>query len=161
MNILALDLATKTGWAHSCGLSGVQNFAPRRGDSPGMRWLEFRAWLCRVLDASPTDLIAYEQAHHRGGAATHVAHSLISQVEAVAAKRGIEITNRHTATIKKFATGKGNSGKPVMLAAARSNWPDIAIIDDNHADALFLLALAERDYTAAEAAGGNNAEITH
>lgn len=139
--ILALDLATRCGWAHSNGCSGVQDFAPRRGDSPGMRWLAFRAWLSRVLDAAPTEVIVYEQAHHRGGAPTHVAHSLIGMTEAVAAERGIEITNRHTATIKKHATGKGNANKEQMTQAAKDRWP-IAIEDDNHADALWLLDLA-------------------
>lgn len=139
MNILALDLATRTGWAHSCGDSGVQDFTPRRGDSPGMKWLALRAWLHRVLDAAPTDVIAYEQAHHRGGPPTHMAHAMIGVVESVAAERGIEITNRHTSSIKKFATGKGNAPKERMLIAACERWDHV--IDDNHADALWLLAL--------------------
>jgi hypothetical protein len=145
MRILALDLSTKTGWAHTNGLSGVQDFTPRRGDSPGMRWLEARAWLNRVLDSAPADVVVYEQAHHRGGAPTHVAHALIAQAEAVAAERGIQITNRHTATIKKHATGKGNADKGRMLAAAREKWSDRTIQDDNEADALWLLDLVTRD----------------
>ncbi len=145
LKLLALDLATRTGWAHSCGASGVQDFAPRRGDSPGMRWIAFRAWLNRVLDDAPADVIAYEQAHHRGGAATHVAHSLISNVEAVAAERNIELTNRHTATIKKHALGTGRGDKEAMTAAARAKWPDVEIIDDNQADALWLLDLVRKE----------------
>lgn len=145
MNILALDLATQTGWAHSNGLSGIQSFALRRGDSPGMRWLEFAAWLRRVLDRAPTDVIVYEQAHHRGGASTHVGHGFIAQTEAIAAERKIEITNRHTATIKKYATGKGNAKKDAMLAAARKRWLGMEIIDDNQADALFLLSLVTEE----------------
>jgi len=140
MNILALDLATKTGWAHSDGSSGVQDFKPRRGDSPGMRWVEFQAWLRRILDACPTDVIAYEQAHHRGGAATHVAHSLIGIVEKVAAERNIELTNRHTATIKKYATGNGRASKEDMMEAGRNSF-GIDFIDDNECDAVWLLEL--------------------
>ena len=46
MKILALDLATLTGWASSVGrTSGVQVFDVRRGESPGMRFLRCRAWL--------------------------------------------------------------------------------------------------------------------
>jgi Holliday junction resolvasome RuvABC endonuclease subunit len=141
MNILALDLATRTGWAHSCGESGVQDFTARRGESPGMRWLALRAWLNRVLDMAPTDLIAYEQAHHRGGAATHCAHAMIGVVESVAAERHIEITNRHTGTIKKFAVGKGNADKKAVCDAAEARWSNV--IDDNHADALWLLELVK------------------
>ena len=147
-DILALDLATKTGWAHSNGNSGVQDFAPRRGDSPGMRWIEFKAWLCRVLDLCPTNVIAYEQAHHRGGAPTHVAHSLISIVETVATEREIELTNRHTATIKKHALGKGRGDKSEMMAAARQRgWQPQ---DDNEADALWLLDLVKLDLGATQ-----------
>lgn len=144
MKILALDLATKTGWAHSDGGSGVQSFKPRRGDSPGMRWIEFRAWLQRVLDAAPTDLIVYEQAHHRGGAPTHVAHSLIACVEMVVAHRKIDISSRHSASIKKHATGKGNANKKSMLLAAYNKWgPNIE--GDDHADALWLLDLVQTE----------------
>lgn len=139
MNILALDLGTRTGWAHSCGQSGTQDFTPRRGDSPGMKWLAFRAWLNRIADMVPIDVIAYEQTHHRGGAATHSGHAMIAIVEAFAAERQVEITSRHTATIKKYATGKGNAKKPHMLDAAKARWT--GIVDDNHADALWLLAL--------------------
>jgi crossover junction endodeoxyribonuclease RuvC len=148
MRLLALDLATKTGWAHSYGASGVQDFSPRRGDSPGMRWLEFKAWLCRLLDSSPADVIAYEQAHHRGGAATHVAHSLISCVEQVAAERGIEVTSRHTATIKKHALGRGRGDKLEMIEAAvqRGWFPK----DDNECDALWLLDLVKRELSEAK-----------
>lgn len=146
MNVLALDLATKTGWAHTCGESGMQSFATRRGDSPGMKWIEFRAWLVRLLDLVPVDLIVYEQAHHRGGAATHVAHALISTVEAVAAERGIEVTSRHTATIKKHAVGKGNAGKEEMVEAAEECFGrEGEVMDDNRADALWLLHLVMRD----------------
>lgn len=143
--ILALDLGTRTGWAMTNGLSGVQDFTPRRGDSPGMRWLEFRAWLNRLLDASPVALVAYEQAHHRGGAATHCAHALIGQLEAVVAERGIEVTSRHTASIKKHATGSGKTKKPEMFAAARAKWNDRTVIDDNESDALWLLDLVTHE----------------
>lgn len=145
MRILALDLSSQTGWATSAGDAGVQSFPLRRGDSPGMRWLEVRAWLNRLLDAFPAELIGYEQAHHRGGAATHLAHSMISVVEAVAAEREIELTNRHTATIKKHATGKGSAGKEQMLSLAREKWGE-AVVDDNEADARWLLDLLLAEY---------------
>jgi hypothetical protein len=46
MKVLALDLATKSGWATNVGRqSGVQTFDVKRGESPGMRFLRCRAWL--------------------------------------------------------------------------------------------------------------------
>ena len=153
MRILALDLSVScTGWAYSdseSGLesSGVQSFKGRRGDSPGMRWLEFKAWMNRVIMAAPVDLIAYEQAHHRGGAATHAAHGLIACVEEVAAVLNIEVTARHTGSIKKHAkgAGKGKMNKLAMVRAAAVRWPNMKIIDDNHADALWLLDLVREE----------------
>lgn len=140
-SVIALDLATCTGFAHSCGISGVQRFTPRRGDSPGMKWLSFRAWLERVYSDAPFDIAAYEQAHHRGGAATHSAHGFISTLEAWAAERGVELTSRQTGEIKRHATGKWKAGKDEMVAAANKRWPNVTIETDDQADALWLLDL--------------------
>ena len=160
MRILALDLSVNcTGWAYSDGRlhiesSGVQSFKGRRGDSPGMRWLEFKSWLSRVIncckgasDSPNIDLIVYEQAHHRGGAATHAAHGLISCVEEVAAIHEIEVTARHTGEIKTHAKGygKGKANKLMMVRTAAKRWPNVKIIDDNHADALWLLSLVREE----------------
>lgn len=146
MRILALDLATKTGWAHSNGESGVQDFALKRGESPGMRFIRFRTWIQEWSHgAIRPHVIAYEQAHHRGGAATHVAENLIGRVLEFSAEHDIDTSPYHTAHIKKYATGRGNASKDEMIAAAQAKWPDATIIDDNHADAMWLLALAQRD----------------
>lgn len=52
VRILALDIATSTGFAlldaNGNVTSGVQKFELGRGDSPGMRFLNFRSWLDRV-----------------------------------------------------------------------------------------------------------------
>ena len=142
MNNLALDLATKTGWAlKTCHLeSGVQVFDLKRGESRGMRFLRFRAWLKEMIEQHRPDVLVFEQAHHRGGAATEVAVGLATRVMEMACEYGIEYQSVHTGMLKKFATGKGNAGKDVMLAAARDRWPDQEIEDDNQADALWLLA---------------------
>jgi len=148
MNILSLDLATKTGWAtffnHKIS-SGVQKFELKRGESPGMRFLRFRAWLQEVKELCPgkIDLIAFEQAHHRGGAATQLAVGMVTDVLAFAADIGAETMPVHTGTLKKFATGKGNAGKEEMKAAARKK--GYLPIDDNEADACLLLEYAMAD----------------
>jgi len=84
LNILALDMATKTGWATNINkTSGVQTFDVRRGESPGMRFLRCRGWLNEMAQLlGSIDLIAYEQAHHRGGAATACCVGLVSTVQA-------------------------------------------------------------------------------
>jgi hypothetical protein len=151
MNILALDLATKTGWSTNIHgrRSGVTEFALKRGESPGMRFLRCRAWLNEMwkLLGSQIDVICYEQAHHRGGAATACCVGLITEVQAFAAGHDIELMSVHTATLKKFATRSGRASKQGMIKAAKERgWnPE----DDNEADACLLLeyALVELNVT--------------
>ena len=147
MKILTLDMATKTGWASNVHgqRSGVIEFALKRGESPGMRFLRCRAWLndiWKLLDGQ-VEVIVYEQAHHRGGAATSVCVGLVTEVQAFAAEHGIELMPVHTATLKKFATGNGRASKADMIQAARERGWNVQ--DDNEADAVLLLehALSE------------------
>ena len=148
MNILALDLATKTGWAalHDCNVknSGVEIFDLKRGESPGMRFLRFRAWLKTMNSLlMPIHCIYYEQAHHKGGAATQCAYGFITDVLAFAAQHDIQTSAVHTGTLKKFATGKGNAGKGAMIEAARK--AGFTPADDNEADAIWLREFAIDD----------------
>lgn len=144
MNILSLDMATKTGWASNIhgNRSGVIEFALKRGESPGMRFLRCRAWLnemWRLLE-DHIEVIAYEQAHHRGGAATACCVGLVTEVLAFAAEHNIETMPVHTATLKKFATGNGRASKADMIQAAKTRgWSPV---DDNEADAALLLEYA-------------------
>ena len=147
MNILSLDLATKTGWASNVHgrRSGVVEFALKRGESPGMRFLRARAWLNEIwkLLGGQIDIIVYEQAHHRGGAATAVCVGLVTEVLAFAAARNIELMPVHTATLKKFATGSGRASKEDMVQAAKARgWNPV---DHNEADAQLLLEYAMSD----------------
>jgi len=144
MNILALDLASVTGWATNVHgrRSGVVDFALKRGESPGMRFLRARAWLAELwcLFDGQIDVIVYEQAHHRGGAATAVCVGLATELQAFAAQHNIETMPVHTATLKKFATGNGRSSKKDMVQAAMARgWEPQ---DDNEADAQLLLEYA-------------------
>ncbi|WP_300456655.1 hypothetical protein [Desulfobacula sp.] len=148
MNILTLDLAIKTGWAtffdHKIS-SGVQEFGLARGESVGMRFLRFRAWLKKMAEYAPgkIDLIVYEQAHHRGGAATQLCVGLVTDALAFAADIGADTMPVHTGTLKKYATGKGNAGKELMKLAARAR--GYKPVDDNEADACMLLEYALED----------------
>jgi len=152
MNILSLDLATKTGWAaffnHKI-LSGVQEFELKRGESAGMRFLRFRAWLKTMKDNCPgkIDLIVFEQAHHQGGPATQLAVGMMTDVLAFASEIGSDTMPVHSATLKKFATGSGRCGKDEMKIAARKK--GYLPIDDNEADACLLLEYALTELKAA------------
>lgn len=141
---LCLDLAGSTGWcvgANGNVISGVWDIRPRRGESPGMRYIHLRAKLEAIRAAYPAlSFVAYEQVHHRGGAATEYAAGCVATVQAWCAEHGINHTSVHTGTIKRHATGKGNANKQAMIEAARS-W-GYAPADDNEADALAILRWA-------------------
>ena len=141
MKILGLDMATKTGWclydAPSGQVieSGVQVFDKRRGESNGLRFLRFRKWLKSFVDGFHPDIICYEQAHFRGGAATELCVGFQTRAQEVAAEVGIESAPLPTGTLKKFATGNGAANKSEMIKAAfliLGREPQ----DDNEADAV-------------------------
>lgn len=146
MEILSLDTATNTGWAHTSAGSGHKWFEISRGESPGMRWVKFKKWLHDFLAAHPTDLIIYElEGTARSRAAAHVAHGFTAAIEEVAAARNIELTNVAPTGLKKWATGNGNAKKPAMIDAAEriARRP---IEDDNEADAILILAYAREKF---------------
>lgn len=138
-SILALDLASKTGWAHSCGESGVHDFGFTPDERHGAQMIQFANWLGEF--ETPTCVVC-EQPHHRGGASTLRAIGMLSTADKWAAELGACFFTVHTGTLKKHATGHGHASKPKMVAAARRRWPEAEIIDDNHSDALWLLDYA-------------------
>jgi hypothetical protein len=156
MLILAVDPGTKLGWAlgrdGALLESGVEDLSVRRGESSGARFLRFR----RFLDQPPRpDLIVYEQAHHRGGAATEVCVGITTRIQEFAAAHRIECVGIHTGSLKKRCTGNGAAKKWEMIVVAqglwaslKDQWGAVKVIDDNEADALCLLWLGFQDYQA-------------
>ncbi len=148
--ILALDCATKTGFAlvkdGKIIESGTMDFSKRRGESNGAMFLRFRQWLSVTLQRTPgVSLLVYEQAHHRGGAPTEVGVNMTGRVQEVGAEMGIEYVPVETRTLKKWATGKGNVDKEAMIAASvkyLGRQPE----DDNEADAALLAMYAHEEY---------------
>jgi Holliday junction resolvasome RuvABC endonuclease subunit len=146
MRILALDTASITGWAcNDPRESGIQKFELRRGSSAGFRFLEFRTWVTDLVMKTNPDLIVYELAHYRGGAATELCVGFVTRVMEIAASMAIDYHGVHTQTLKKFACGKGNAGKPEMITAAARILGRSPITDDE-ADAVLLLAFAEAGF---------------
>jgi len=145
MRILALDFGIKTGWASaSDGVveSGVQEFPLERGESPGMRFLRFNAWLAELLKITTPEVVIYERAHHRGGYATDLLVGFSTRLQERCAVMKIEYEGVHSATLKKAAVGTGRADKKQMITEACRRFPDAKIADDNQADALLLLDYA-------------------
>lgn len=145
MRMLALDCATTTGWAacDDIGIrSGTANFALKRGETAGIRFMKFNAWLDTQAERLLPEVCVYEQSHHRGGAATDVGVGFTTRVQEMGARHGIECCPVHTAALKKFATGRGNASKPEMQARAAELFPHYDPEKDpgaDEADALLLL----------------------
>lgn len=141
--ILALDCAGSTGWAfqHSDGLieSGVTPFLGTL--NPGDRWLRFAAW----LDSwDRIELILYEEPivhfKHRNGLGLGYGFEAILHL--YCAKKGIRCVGVNITHLKKWATGKGNADKALMLKFARSmGWKATS---DDECDALWLLEYARK-----------------
>jgi len=168
VKILALDLATKTGWAWSDGTlyeSGVQDFSVKSRESKGMLYVRFVGWLLGLLKALPVDVVAYEQPHMRG-AGTTIAVGLetrIHEIHATAAANGLtefEYVAAHGGSVKKAVLGSANPGhvkagapKGVRRSAnkkASMEWFQQKTgrepADDNEADAMMLLEWAQREF---------------
>lgn len=138
LKLLALDLGTTTGYCNG-KVSGTQTFDLKRGESPGMRFLRLHAWLNEIYQLmGGIDVIAYEQAHHRGGHATQCALGMVTHVLSFAAEKNIQTSSIHSATLKKWATGNGRANKEAMIARANMYGFDVA--DDNEADACLIWA---------------------
>jgi len=151
MKALALDVATHCGWATlSDGIivSGTWDLSIRRDESGGMRLMRFHGKLKEIRDAlKGIDIIVYEAARH---GAPKMQGALVVQAELQGVLKlwaeSINVPYRgySPSEIKKFATGKGNANKEAMLKAAREKL-NLPTVDDNEADARWLLELARRD----------------
>lgn len=152
MKILALDPATKTGWAHSDGASGVWDLKIRPDESSGMRLIRFEGKVHEVAKSVGVDLIVYESVTAAQGARANLngvklATKLLAIIERLSEIYDYESRGYNLTTIKKHALpGKGKRDKEAMLKSARAKWTDREVEDDNEADALWLLDLAELEY---------------
>lgn len=144
MKILALDVATKTGWFNGVA-GGVWNFTPKRDESGGMRLLRFKSKIKEIISIDKPDAVVFERTsgHHK--------HALIVQAElhgvlkSVLDDEGIEYKAYSATEIKKHATGKGNAGKPLMIKSCIEKL-GVNPVDDNHADACWIYDLAKKDF---------------
>jgi Holliday junction resolvasome RuvABC endonuclease subunit len=142
MKILALDIATKTGWCTDT-TSGTWNFSPKRGESEGMRVVRFKSRVREMIELEKITLVSYERVagFHKG--AIIVAAEMVGVLKDLCIEMGVELASYSATEIKKFATGKGNAKKDQMVEAARALGYNP--IDDNEADAIHLFRLTKQD----------------
>lgn len=151
VRILALDPATKCGWAFAQAggsvASGTWDLSTRRDESTGMKLLRFESKL-REIAAMGADLFVFEAARHGApkmqGALLHQA-KLQAVIERLGEELGIDYRGYSPSEIKKFATGRGNASKPDVRSAVAERY-GCNTTDDNESDAVALLYLARSEY---------------
>jgi Holliday junction resolvasome RuvABC endonuclease subunit len=157
MNIFALDLGIKTGWALICnGLvkSGGVNFATTKLAGYGLRFLNFRNWLAEMLGKHGVELVVFEDVRaHAGVFAAHAYGGFMAQLASVCEEQRVQYRGFGVKTIKKFITGSGNAGKQDVIEALQTK--GYRPVDDNEADAIALVLLA-KDKIASESRVMNN-----
>lgn len=143
LEILALDVASATGWARYVGgeiSSGVVKLRQRtvRGvkEPRGAKFSGFRRWL--EGQSRPDVLVLERVGHFKSAAAAETVHGLLAIAEGWAYEVGVPVEYLSPMTVKKHATGRGNASKNDMLAAAAQRWPGVRFADDNEADARHL-----------------------
>jgi len=148
MKTLALDFGTKLGWAIGTPddvISDTENFKRRASDSRGMLFVRFDKWINEMLSEHKPALVVHERPHLRGRAASEVLNGMLAFMVKACQTHGVQYSDCASTTLKKFATGKGNASKEKMMNAYREKWGEEPI-DDNQADARWLLEWAENEF---------------
>ena len=146
MNILAIDPATKCGWATEKTIYGTWDLKTRKDESWGMKLIRFKSKLKEIHALNKLDLIVYERPAGRFKNPIITQSKIIGILETFCAEEGIQYRAYSSKEIKSFATGKGNANKPAMIKAAQEKY-DYPGNDDNEADALHLWHLTAKEYT--------------
>jgi len=156
---IGIDPATKTGFALP-GNSGFWDLkvkteakslgrkAEPRRCRPGKLFVhldELRASLGKPEDLDIVLVCEGAAAFTRGKAAVRLSHELRGAVQTWCWVNDVTYVEIEPQDLKKFASGKGNTPKEVMVEIARSKYkPDCT--NDDEADALHLLAWAQEHY---------------
>lgn len=141
---VGLDPGTRTGWAvlsegEQRIASGVWNLERRRHDGMGMIYVRFEGLFRELLASYPGAVVAFEQQVNRFAGAAHIGAGIMSHIERICEETETPYTGLAFASVKRFATGKGNASKDAMVSAAEVRW-GIAGPSDDEADALFIAA---------------------
>jgi len=138
MNILALDIATKTWWKTST-CSWTWNLKENRWESSWMRLVRFKGKVRELIHLESITLISYERPAGMHKSSIMVASEMVGVLKDLCIEMGIELACYSAQQIKKHATGKGNANKQAMIdkAIELGYHPQ----DDNEADAIHLYNL--------------------
>lgn len=156
-NLLALDLATTTGWCDAHG-SGAWNFTtnikkpkdpPKRlgKQTNGKKLMRFETRISAYIEERKPKIIVIEKPfifHSKKRRPNFIAFEMAGIVKLLCEANGILLFEYHTQHIKQYATGFGQANKEQMVAACKRY--NVTPTDDNEADALHLYHLAISDF---------------
>ena len=152
VKMLALDIATKFGWAvgsaESIPLFGSHQLPkPRYEGDFSARFLALAQWLHDAIDMHKPDMIVYEEPVMPRGvemsttwATTRLLIGLVSWADGVAEDRGLKAFEVNNSTWKKHFSGSGRAEKIDTIRRCFSLGLHPA--DDNAADAIGILSYA-------------------
>ena len=148
MNIFAIDIGTKTGWAllqrGDKLTGGTKHFKPKKSEPQAIRWSRFREWLRETV--TDVHAVYFEDVKaHAGVLAAHAYGGYLAILEMHCQLRNIPCNPVGVGVIKKHWAGKGNADKEAMINEARRR--GFSVVDDNHADALATLSYAVKEET--------------
>ena len=138
-NMLCLDLAKKTGWTVYSGQDYWQGGTFNLGGiDRGARLVTLFDWLKNKIAFFRIQRIAIEKPPYVNSTISY-RHgcALATVVELVCRLAGIPLVEVEPKDIKKQATGNGNASKEDVIEACGLRL-GVDVIDDNHADAIWL-----------------------
>lgn len=146
--IWTFDLGTKTGFAiygqGKLQTSGTKDFKTKRIEGGGMKFLRFERWLDDLerTYGCPNEIYFEEVRRHSGVLAGHVFGGYLAILTKWAEEKVVPHSGIPVGAIKKNITGNGAASKGKVMNAVTTRYGLFAE-DDNHADALAILAYAE------------------
>lgn len=143
-NILSLDIATHCGWC-TASAHGVWDFSLKRDESSGIRLLRFRHKVSELIDLEKINIVSFERTAGFHKSALIVQAELHGVLKILLEDKGIVYRAFSASEIKKFATGKGNANKQLMIKSAQDKL-GYEGEDDNTADAMWIYQLTKTEY---------------
>ena len=134
MRILALDVATTTGWCANGLIYGDQKFTDQHRPA---KLKAYSDWVREIIAQTEPDLVGYEVPVLRGGPANELLLGMAGITQATAYDCGCAVAPAcRPMTLKKYWTGTGKADKDLMIATCRARGYEPA--SDHQADAIAL-----------------------
>ena len=141
MNILALDLSL-------CHSGLCRDGESRVIDTSRLRGAPRLDHIVRQVQslAGGAELAVIEGYSYGSAQGAHQIGELGGAVRLLLYRLGVPVVEVPPATLKKFATGRGNADKTAMVVAARERFGLTGTTNDNECDAFLLWAMARHHY---------------